>query len=300
MSSPNTILIFGPTGAVASNTAREVHKRGASVHLAMRETSKPTPELDSSIPRIQADLSDPSSLAKAVQQTHATSAFVYTIFSSPDHMASSFTALRDAGIKFIVLLSSFTVRGSPDSGISGEKFIGAVHAKTEVALVESGVKYVAVRPAYFNSNVLWNKAEFKTGEVGLVYPDVVFDFIAPSDIGIVCGAILSSPPAKSENVYLCGPELITQRKAHEDVIAKALGKEVKVKELNEQQWLEKNSFMPPPVLDSLLTGLRESSQGKSAYPEEMYGPAVENIRKYKGAEPMGLGEWVEANKGMFE
>ena len=219
-------------------------------------------------------------------------------------MASTFATLRSSGISFIVLLSSFTVRGEAGRDTDMSQHINALHARTEAALAASGLPYVAVRPAYFNSNVLANKAEIMAGKVGLVYPDVPFDFIAPSDVGVVCARLLTLPPPsgrQERHVYLCGPEMVTQRRAHEEVMAKALGHKVEVVELGEEAWFEKMAGWPRGMVESVVQGLRETSQGKKdAYPEWVYGEAVENLRRLKGSEPMGLGEWVKKNRGVFE
>ncbi|KAF1912850.1 hypothetical protein BDU57DRAFT_406112, partial [Ampelomyces quisqualis] len=187
--SPNkNVIIFGPTGAVGSAAAIEAHRRGANVWLAMRNISKPIPGLDSTPPgytRIHADLSKPDTLSDAVKQSGATTAFVYVMFQSEDHMASSFAALKAAGITYAVLLSSYKVRGAASNKANETDFIARVHAQTELALAASGITYTSVRPAYFNTNVLWNADEIKRGEVGLLYPDVKFDFIAPADVGLV-------------------------------------------------------------------------------------------------------------------
>jgi hypothetical protein len=274
MSSPPTVLIFGPSGSVACVAAHEAHRRGASVHLAMRDTTKSLANLPSSLPRIQADLSDPASLTHAVQKSSATVAFVYTVFASEDHMASSFSKMKSAGIKFVVLLSSFKVTGEPEKEQNMASFI--------------------------DSNVLWNVEEMRTGKVGLLYPDVKFDFLAPDDIGIVCGAILAQEKYHETKVlYLCGPELMSQEHAH-GIIGEVLGREIKVKTLSEEEFLEKHPHMPKPALDTLVKGMRESHEGANAYPESLYEPAVENIRKYKEGEPMKFAEWVEANKRKFE
>jgi uncharacterized protein YbjT (DUF2867 family) len=300
MFSPPTVLIFGPSGAVACAAAHEAHRRGASVHLAMRDTTKPLPDLPSSLPRVQADLSDPASLSHAVQKSSATVAFVYTVFASEDHMASSFSALKSAGVKFVVLLSSFKVTGEPEEEQNMASFIDRVHAQTESALKKSGLKYTAIRAAYFNSNVLWNVKEMKTGEVGLLYPDIEFDFLAPIDIGVVCGAILAQEKYHETKVlYLCGPELMSQERAH-GIIGGILGREIKVKALSEEEFLEKHPRVPKPALETLVKGMRESHEGENAYPEDMYSQAVANIRKYKEGEPMKFQEWVEANKEKFE
>ena len=78
------------------------------------------------------------------------------------------------------------------------------------------------------------------GEVKVLYPDATFDLISPEDIGRVCGVITAGgwKAAKGKNiVYLCGPELRSQRDAV-GVIGKALGKDIRVTALDEDVGFE--------------------------------------------------------------
>lgn len=290
------VLVFGPTGGIGHIAAIEAHKRGAKVWLAMRDTSKTIQGLEEGkegFSRVQADLSQPASLKNAVQQSGATAAFVYTIHDSEDNMKASFEALIAAGITYIVIISSYSVKGPAGDEKNAEDFIPRVHAKTEVALEETGVAFTALRPAYFNSNILWNKAGFQKGEIEILYPSVVFDFIAPEDIGTVAGAMLVKGQA-TKPVYLCGPKLYTQKEAHE-VAGKTLGIDVKVTEIGEETFFEK-TFLPRPVAESIVKGLRESSV---SYPKEVYEEAVQNIRTYGEIEPTTFTDWVESHKAAF-
>lgn len=304
MSSP--VLVFGPTGAVGSAAAIEAHRRGAKVYLAMRDTKKPLKGIQEegnsdSYVRIQADLAKPETLKTAVSTSGAKTAFVYIVHEIQDGMRSSFEALKEAGVTYIVLLSSFKVEDPLDSEVNKMDMIGAFHTTAESALRATGVSYTAVRPAYFNSNVFWNLADIKQGEVELLYPNVRFDYLAPSDIGTVCGALLAEPRFQKEagqSFYLCGPELFTQREAHA-VIGKALGKEVKVKEIDEEKWYKKLAYMPKPILDTLARGMRESDSGRDDPYGKIYKEAVENVRKYTEREPMKLEDWVKENKAAF-
>jgi uncharacterized protein YbjT (DUF2867 family) len=303
--SQSPVLVFGPTGGVGSAAAIEAHRRGANVYLAMRDPTKALKAIEEkgneeSYKRVQADLSKPETLKHAVQSSGAKTAFVYCVLEGQDSMRSSFDALKEAGITYVVLLSSFKVQDPPNADANTKEMIGAFHAKCEVALQESGLQYTAVRPAYFNSNIFWATEDIKKGEVEILYPNVRFDYIAPSDIGVVCGALLTEPRFQKDagqSFYLCGPDLFTQRDAHA-VIGKALGKEIKVKEIDEKRWFEKMAHMPKPVLDSLVGGLRESNEGKDVY-AKIHGEAVQSLKKYLEKEPTKLREWVEQHKQAF-
>ncbi|KAI9875356.1 MAG: hypothetical protein M1823_007494, partial [Watsoniomyces obsoletus] len=182
----------------------------------MRDTNKSVRGLSNpqdGFTRVQADLSDPKSLTAAVQTSGAKAAFVYVVHQLPDHMTSAFAALKDAGIEYVVLLSSYTVRGDPTQPENHVEYIPALHAKTEEALRDSGLRYTALRPAFFNTNVLWYANDLKQGKVHLLYPELSYDFIAPSDIGTIAGKVLIQQPTESQ-VPLCGPELLTQYEAY--------------------------------------------------------------------------------------
>lgn len=303
MTSP--VLVFGPTGAVGSAAANEAHKRGAKVYLAMRDTKKPLKGIQEegnsdSFVRVQADLAKPETIKTAVKTSGAKTAFVYVVHEVEDGMRSSFEALKEAGVTYIVLLSSFKVEDPLDSEANKTDMIGALHSAAESALRETGVSYTAVRPAYFSSNVFWYTADIKQGEVELLYPNVRFDYLAPSDIGTVCGTLLAEPRFQKEagqSIYLCGPELLTQREGMA-VIGKALGKEIKVKEIDEERWFKKLAHMPKPILDTLARGMRESDAGKDDY-GKIYKDAVENVKKYTEREPTKLEDWVKQNKAAF-
>jgi uncharacterized protein YbjT (DUF2867 family) len=301
--SPN-VLVFGPTGGVGRAAALFARNQGATVWLAMRDPSKSISQLDASDPgyqRVRADLTDPASLAAAVEKSSAKTAFVYCMFGVQDAMAASFAALKAGGITYVVLLSSYTVQGAASDEKNKAGFLSKLHAQTELALRDSGLAYAAVRPMYFSTNVLWNKDDMKAGKVGLVYPDIKLDYVTPSDIGAVCGALLADPERRQADadcaIYMCGPELLTQRRAHE-IIAEALGREIVIEELDEEAWMQKHSFMPRPVLESTAGLMRK--QQEDLFPRELVKEYVGNVKKYTGAEALKLGEWVKANKELFE
>jgi uncharacterized protein YbjT (DUF2867 family) len=302
-----TVLVFGPTGAVGCATAIEAHRRGAHVWLAMRDTKKPIKGLSDShlkserYQRVQADLSKTETVKQAVQQSGATSAFVYTIFDSADNMRSTFDALRDAGIKYVVLLSSYSVKGPAEDERNMQNFIEGIHAKIEVALKDSGIPCTAVRPGYFTSNIFWHLNEIRQGKVQLLYPDLKFDYISPTDIGTVCGSLLSEPRFRTKDnqtVPLCGPELLTQREAM-GIIGHTLGRKIEVQEIDEDAWYEKQlKLMPRPVIDSITKNMKASNNGHNPY--QNYAEASANISKYAEREPIKLADWVQANKVDFE
>ncbi|PWY68735.1 NmrA-like family protein, partial [Aspergillus eucalypticola CBS 122712] len=308
------VIVFGPTGAVGSAAARTAQQLGTTVYLAMRNPTKPIPglsaqkESEGGFKRVQADFSQPGTISAAVAQSRAKHAFIYTDLTSSDHMRASFTALKEAGIVSIVLLSSFGIQGDVRN-VPPEDHIAYVHAQAEISLQEvfGADGYVAVRPAFYASNTLWWKAPIQTGHVKLSWPAAAFDWISPEDIGGVCGTILARRAQGTDlslaesYVNLVGAEKMGVGDAVK-TIGKVLGKEVTVTEVDENVALDSlvnESGLPEPIARSVLGFCQNAANGQSFMDSPRYGPAVGNIEKYLGRPATRLHEWVEANREKF-
>ena len=309
------VIVFGPTGNVGIEAARTAQKHGAKVFLAMRDTSKvistlgAEQEAEGGFERVQADLSNPQTITAAIKQTRATRAFIYIAWGTPDNMRSSIEALRSAGVDFVAFLSTSDIQ-TDIREVQPEDYIAWAHAQIEVNLEEVFGRqgYVTVRPGYFASNSLWWKKMINEGEVKIVYPDARFDWITPQDMGAVCGTFLAKGPqgfgdqVESNSVYLYGPDLVSQRDALA-VIGRAIGRDVKITELNEQEGAEmymKEYGTPEPAARRLMEVMRGESQGNGRfYSGPSYQRGKENVEKYSGRQPLGLQQWVEGNKHRF-
>lgn len=308
MTSPR-VIVFGPTGNIGSVAARTAQEHGAKVFLAMRDLQKSIPglnheqEKEGGFERIQADLTKPDTVAAAVSKAGAKHAFIYLAYGTPDHMKSTLEALKSAGIEFVVFLSSYTIKCDPGK-IPPSEIIPYVHAQVEISLEEvfQSKNYVAVRPGSFATNTLLWKAGISTGEVKLFCPEAKFDYISPMDMGRVSGTILTKGQQDGQHiVYILGPEVVSQRDAI-TFIGRALGKDIKVTPINEQEGVElyKDGGMPEPVAKYIIGRLDELSKGEDASSDRRwYEAAVGNIQKYSGKPATRFQEWVEGNKQLF-
>ena len=325
-SNNDAVIIFGPTGNVGSAAARAAREKGAAgakVFLAMRDPQKPipglTPDQESEggggFERIYADLTKPETLHDAVTTTGAKRAFIYLVFGTTDHMKSAITALKAAGIEFVVFLSSYAVPNDLNiASISPANFIAWGHGQVELILREEfgPLSYVAVRPGSFASNSLrWKKAVVEDGLVRIAYPEALFDWISPEDIGRVCGALLVQRPRpvdvagmNGNVVRLLGPEIMSQGDAI-DVIGRAIGKDIKVERLDEQEGVEffmKSAHLPEFAAQQLIKMLKkraEDGRSDGGYEGPSYDESVSNIQKYGGRPPTSFHQWVEENKAEF-
>ena len=314
---PVNTIVFGATGSVGSAAAQTAKENSAEVFLAVRDLAKPLPNLtlekenEQGFTRVQADLTQPDTLREAVTATKATRAFVYLAFGTQDNMKSSFQALKAAGIKFVVFLSTAGLRGDPRDA-KPEDLIFFLHGQAEVNLEETFGKdgYVAIRPAFYASNVLWWKGMIEAGDVRVPYPQGTYDTIAPKDIGRVAGAALvEGPPIltglteKYNAITLFGPRLITQEK-QVAIIGRVVGKEVKVTTVSEEEAVKVYSqAIPEAFARDVVSGSKVRAglaEDDGFYAKDRFSAASGNVEKYGGKRPTEFEEWVEENKALFQ
>jgi uncharacterized protein YbjT (DUF2867 family) len=304
------VIVFGPSGAVGSATARAAHELGAKVVLAMRDPKKPIPGLDEtkakdgSFERVQADLHSPDTVHDAVSSTQATRAFIYVAHRSSDNMKSTIQALKSAGIDLVVLLSSFTIQGEPED-VEPSEVIPYLHAQVEISLKEvfGPGGYVAARPGSFASNTLQYKAGFKSGLVKIFAPDATVDAIAPEDIGRACGTVLVKGPLDENTaMYLYGPQLISQADCVK-TLAKVLGKSPTIETMGREEAYKKfteERHWPAPLAEYMIKQAGTVDPARSlvcGYP--VGAEQLLSVEKYTGKKAITFEEWAEQNKQMF-
>ncbi|RAL12367.1 NmrA-like family protein [Aspergillus homomorphus CBS 101889] len=306
----STVIVFGATGAVASATARTAKARGATVYLASRSLNKPIPSLSEEeghqgeYRRVEADLSKPETIRQAVSSARATRAFVYTVFDSPDHMRSSLEAMKAAGIEYVVYLSSFSVKGDPNS-VPSEEYIAYSHAQVEINLAHifGESKYMAVRPSFFATNAhWWVAAAADDGTVKMAFPGAKFDFIVPEDIGRVCGTLLAQEtegtPVQGDHLSLIGQEELALGDAVE-LLGQATGKKLKISECSQEEeirYLVGKVGFPEPLARAVVEQNREQSRGHGLVDFVTHADYARNVYRVTGSQPTGFREWAQQAK----
>ncbi|KAF7309900.1 Dsl1-C domain-containing protein [Mycena indigotica] len=296
----NNVIVFGPTGTVGGLVALEAHQRGAKVWLAMRDTSKPIDGITSTVEqagnfvRVQADLSDPASVSSAITQSGATAAYLYLVHT-PDFARATLRAMRDAGVEYIVFLSSYTIRleGVPLREIKPDRGIAYANAQAEINIEEAGFPYfTTLRPARFASN--YRKFWFDGAKALHVFPDSVMDNIAPEDIGAVGGAVLVNRPSEEkETIYLYGPELRTAKESWE-VIKNITGREIDIAPLTAQHYTQ--VLLTKGLPNAAIQYLLALDRVNVGFPQQEYQDAVGNVEKYAGRQPTKFSDYIQAHK----
>ncbi|KAJ6476687.1 hypothetical protein C8R47DRAFT_1141176 [Mycena vitilis] len=311
------VLIFGATGAIGSACARHAHSLGASVTLAVRNVNKPIQGLTleeekaAGYRRVQADLTQPTTITSAVARSGAKHAFIYVVFSppgAPDPNRPALEALKAAGVEFVVFLSHFsvdlyepTIERAP-----AHEYTAHAHAQVELALRDVfGTSFVALRPAASMRNTFRWAGMVKTGTVRMAYPNSTYAFIAPQDSGRAAAAILVGGTNSAPNIVsLSGPEVLNQEDAAQ-IIGRAVGKAVTVEVVEFQDEVKIfQAALPEHLARHLAETQAKGFEGASMSVKDFIASdqqklALENARKYAG-KGTTLMEWATDNKRIFE
>ena len=154
-------------------------------------------------------------------------------------------------LTLLYFLSSFSIDGTGQelSSIPQEEIIPYMHSSVELNLkAVFKTAYIGLRAGGFATNTLAWVEGVRAGTVKLYKPDFEFDYITEADIGRVGVSILTSKDRQSipQEVLVVGPKATTQEAAV-GIIARTIGKEVKVEELNYEQGVQFaiSSGLPP-------------------------------------------------------
>lgn len=301
------VIVFGPSGAVGKAVAQEAAKRGAQVWLAMRDPNKDIPglpketEQEAQFVRIKADLTDPSSIKEAIHKSKASAAFFYSTHEKPG-MRDAIGAMKEAGIKYLVFLSSFTIpQGKALEDIPQKDAISWIHAQVEITLRDSGLPHTNLRPGSFASNIFRDIDTKKDPwKYTSVEGDRAEDCIVPADIGRVGGAVLVSRPSSEqiEIIYLFGPELV-KISTRIELVEKASGRQIQQQRNTQEQHLEHlmGQGMPRHFAETLTSRYSDFTPER-AYPGAMLESGKPNVKKYSGYEPTTFEEWVSTMDGI--
>jgi len=304
------VIVFGPTGKIASVAARTAREHGAKVILAMRDTQKSIPGLSSEeeaaggYERMQADLSQPETVSAVIKKTGAKHAFFYLIFSAKDRMKATIQAMKDAGLELPIFLSSYTITKDVQD-VEAEDLIPYAHAQVELSLQEIFTKdhYIAIRPGNFATNTLRFAPGVKEGEVPMPYPEAKGDMITPTDMGRVSGNVLVKGKQYGEYyVYLFGPDMVSGTAAME-TIGGVLNKSIKINPLYGDAATEHMTLTMgmgetfAAYFNKVYENMSRGDDRVTGKPWFAEGRA--NVEKYSGYKAQTYREWVEENKEAF-
>lgn len=269
------IVVTGATGNVGRPLVSALADAGEEVVAVSRHTA------DLGVRHVRADLTDPPSLAPALEGASAVFLLTSGEFHATGDLGKVVDVVRDNGVGRVVLLSS--------QGVGSGRHSPAL----EEAVRESGLDWTILRAGGFHSNALqWAASVRATRTVAAPFPDVALPTVDPLDLAAVAATVLRTPGHGGQVYELTGPAPITPRE-QAAAIGDALGEPVRFVELTRAEAKAGLlAFMPEPVAEATL--------GALGSPEPVERRVSGEIPRLVGRSAQDFGEWAKRNVAAFQ
>ncbi len=269
------ILVVGATGTIGRAIVKELADKGVEVKAGTRNpaeygTSK-------GVEAVMLDLLNPKTFAHALKD-------VKTLFQlSPAGHADAYGLLApflEAASKKVSKIVTMTALGV---GASDEIPL----RRLELAVEATGLRYVHLRPSWFNQNFgsYWYDSIKDSGQIFLPAGDSRTSFIDTLDISAAAVAALLKDDVESKVWELTGPQALTYTEAAE-ILSQAGGRTITYQDIPAAQFHEGllNAQMPKDYADLLIMlfeGVRAGVASKTTNAvEELTGRAPRTLRSY--------------------
>ncbi len=216
------ILVTGATGTIGKDVVKGLRAKGEQVRAMIHNPEKAPPaSREPDVEYVTGDLEKPETVSAALQGVEKAFLLSPEDPRMPELHGKFAAAAKDAGLRHLVRLS--ILPASPDAPLPIAKW----HGEADRLVMESGVPYTILRPAYFMQNNL--RAARTIASEGAIYGamgDGKVGHIDTRDIAEVAVAVLTSEGHEGQSYPLTGPESLSMA----EVAARfstALGKTVK-------------------------------------------------------------------------
>jgi uncharacterized protein YbjT (DUF2867 family) len=275
-----TILVTGARGNIGRHIVAKLAESGRSVRGSARDTSGL--RLPAGAEAVELDILKP---AERVFDG-VTGIFLYPTHGTPPD--EFFKAARDAGVQYIVLLSSPDVYEGVD-----DNPIRRAHVPVEEAVANSGLRYTVLYPGWLATNARrdWAEQIRETGRVGLAFPDAQFTPTHEEDVAEVAVELLTRGAYPGRTLALTGPESLRQSEIVA-ILGDVLGRPIPVDSLTRAQMQDRREpWMPAHVLDCLL----DSTEAAVGVP----APVNNTVERFTGHPARTFRQWAEENRVAF-
>jgi uncharacterized protein YbjT (DUF2867 family) len=221
-------VITGATGNTGKPLAESLLKAGQKVRIISRNADKAKELVGQGAELFLGDTSQIEMLKKAFQGATAVYAMIPIEWTTTDyyghqkkHADVMATALADAGVPYVVSLSSVGTHLEKDSGV----VLGLRYMEQKFNVIQ-GLNALHLRPTYFMENTLGQIGMIKQAGItgSPVRPDLVLSMIATRDISNYAASRLLALDFKGKQVqYLLGQRDVTYTEVA-SVLGKAIGK----------------------------------------------------------------------------
>jgi (4-alkanoyl-5-oxo-2,5-dihydrofuran-3-yl)methyl phosphate reductase len=282
---PHMILVTGATGTVGREVVAQLLAAGEKVRALTRNPSRA--HLDAQVDLAAGDLSQPETLAKAVEGVES----VFSLAFGPQlgiQEANLAQAAKKAGARHIVKLSGLRPAGEARSGIS------AWHQASERAIQNIGIAWTFVQPGAFMSNALYWRDSIKAqGKVFSNYGDGKVAYIHPRDIAAVAVRALTQTGHEGKAYPVTGPEALSMSELVQ-LLSEAVGKPIDYVPITDDVARDgmQKAGLPILLIDALLPFASFVRSGKAA---EIL-PTVEQVI---GRKPLTFAGWAREHAADF-
>ncbi len=221
-----TVTVLGATGKTGGAAAERLLAAGVKVKAVARAADKLAGLAGKGAQPVAADLGDTAALTAALRGSDAAYLMIPSDYTKPDLLGqyarageSIARAVKDAGLRRAVLLSSLGAEGA-----SGTGPIVGLHAIEERLKAIAGLNLLILRPGYFYENSYGTLGLIKHQGIngGAIEADVAMPTIAAADIGGAAAEALRGADFSGTVVReLTGPRDLTMTE-----VTRALGKAI--------------------------------------------------------------------------
>ncbi|KAJ1557101.1 hypothetical protein HK096_009104 [Nowakowskiella sp. JEL0078] len=282
------ILVIGASGKVGSYVLEYLSALNLPVRAGSRDPVKSAEKSKiQDVEWVRFDFQDTSTFAPALESVDQV--FLYLGHAN---FAEFVDTAKKAGVQKIVFLSSLWASLPKDP--SKANFFGTLHEAGENLIMKSGIPYVFLRGGEFCRNEVRIAGMVKNGAVVSHYISAKGYHINERDIAEVAVAAFTRPELSGITPALIGDELLST----EDIvlmIAKKLGKEIKVTQISEEVATENMVKMgfPAPAVKTIMNY-------KSDLQEGYVFKKSNDIQTILGKPPRKFEEWLDEHLHYFQ
>jgi uncharacterized protein YbjT (DUF2867 family) len=275
------ILVTGATGNAGGAVVRALAASGEGVRALVREGSD-TAALPSAAEPVAGDLNRPETLRPHLDGVE--SAF---LLSGYERLDETLAAMRTAGVRRVVLLSSSAAPGGDLSNA-----VARYHILSERAVRKSGLGWTFIQPNSFMTNTLAWAPQLRAGDVVRApFAGVAVATIHPDDLGAVAALALRSDELGGRSLRLSGPESLrpADRVA---ILGRVLGRELRFEpQSDDEARAEMSASMPAEYVDAFFNFFADGRLDESQ--------VLPAVRELTGREPRSFESWVRDNADQF-
>ncbi|WP_372630116.1 NmrA family NAD(P)-binding protein [Cohnella sp.] len=272
-----TILVTGATGNVGRHLVHQLVRSGQQVRALTRNPAMAKAVLPEGVENVYGDLAAPETLAPAMEGVKG----IYLMTSSgggaPLQTGDEIIDLAvKAGVQRVAILWS---------GVKGT---------VEQAAEASNLDWTHIQPyCEFMSNTLsWAESIRTSSLVEEPFADSLNAIVHEADVGSVAAAALTETGHAGKTYTLTGPEALTPRDKV-NIIAAALGRDIKFNELTKQQARER--LKKAGVSDEMIDYVHDWHEN---LPKEAY-TVVPTVAEVTRRHARTFAQWVAEHLHVF-